>query len=861
MDNWTDEFPVHTEDREFAAFHEIIEHDLEISATEVQAHHRSFERGYRRARRRVRDGPDAAADEDNLLAFRRRRARYWYAAAAVLMLGILTGLYLVNRPGPQPGLLTGRDHVYAVSGIFGNFAQADGDLARVRTSANGRLALPGVTVHHRPPGARQAAILLATTAYAQGTPGGSPTTGDLVFSLDGAEIGSFPAADLASNDKLMYLDLDTPGNLITSGNTIDYPVDLRPGDRQRLADNLEVALDAQSPTGWRGILVHDLNWPGAFRYGNVVEGVLRLNGPATDHLYITMAVSDDKLKLHTDDPAGLTVVVHHQDDPEPDRDESQWFRLDDLPPGSRVRQRNCLGSVIPGGRATTWQAATREDYALYIPLAADGRLVACNTYLNGSTDKPPFRQVTVLGFKRPQSDRWKGWFADPAAGEISTNTALQSPILSVDLDAPHEGRIILGDGVEHTAGTYRAQRTDFIANRTVDYGPVEIECVYPAGSYHLAIDAETGLVILEGDLDRIAGDPVWDADADGVMDGTGFTHTVTVQPLQYRKVAVVFEEINGARLFIHDIVSPPAEDNAGFCDNVPMLLASKTQPAEEVHLLSMTDNCQYPPFPAGTLACNRLIPYIVVEPSAELLNRDLDRLTFTVNGSPAWGNCDNVYFDPYVFPARRVVDADGLVMAGDVDYFKADEHNKLFSFPNASIDALRYIARHANDGWLEQPWRNRLITNSLPSLNSLYSCFNRFDVLDRFERYMSGEEPDMVRWDTFRRAWKIDIADPPSETEVYRLLGDFVANSDFFTMEHLTEPGQQMTFNVDLQGRTHLTAGQYILVSLTTETSGGMTMGQWDVYSGGDNPASITITTVDGYSETWYMDFAAFTAK
>jgi len=821
------------EDREFSAFHEIIEDNLDIPAGEINSHRRAFNTGLSKAEQTPDFNKRGSHQRKTNLLLVTPRQWMGYSAAAVVLVAALIGAFWYASRVQTPQLLAETGEVYAVSGMFGDLRSTMPGFNRFRTSNRG-IAVPGVSVELRSGTSTPTASLFGETAWAQ-RPQTVPTTGELVFKLNGVETGSIDLGQVQPDGQFVPVELDQAGQLFSPGTKVEFPIAIAPGETQQLNDTMQVTLDRSAPGPWQGELVHDLNWPDIFRFGNVVEGIFYFDGPATNNLRFTKAMSSSHLSHLTDEPLRVKVIAERLDAERISSvSETTWHSIPSGNTGPGGVAEPVRAKPIPGGFAVTWPVDVAERYALLSPPGTDGRLEVLHMYDQGSTAKPGRRHVIPSGFKRPQNGRWNSRYSAPGIPQTRLTELHQSPVISVDLDTPNElaGREaieIFTPQRDTDPGEFTAVRYDFTYSEFTEYGPIQLACPSHAGQYELVNDPATGVVKLAGDLELINGAIEWDLDADYVIDGTGASYTIEVHPLQVREIAVYFSEQNGSRLRLKTSITLPVAGTYWHRDNCPAMFAVPDQPLDEVHVLSMIQGSMQPPYPAKVLACGRLIPYIVVKPSPEYLNRPLDRLAFTVNGSAGWGSVGDIYFDPYVFPARLSGPPGSPQFETIPEFFGEDNHIGGFSFANASIDAHRVLDSYQAGG----------------------------NIREYFTGLISPDFQDYRRRDTFSYAYKFDTTNPPSNEEIARNLQDFI-DGEFYSLEHLTGEDQQLEFTIDLQEKV-IRPGQVIVIGLTTETQGAPVMGQWNVYSGGADPARIEIKAVGSEDkDVHYFDFSPF---
>jgi len=801
----------------------------------------------------------------------------WAAAVGVFLLVAAAGIFLVMRNAPVPGTPT--------SELLANTVEVD---TQVMIVAEDGLAIPNVrllAVNTTKPvdSVTGAAWLLREPFIGTAHAGIGDDLLSLIgisnaggwFTIDpfwlngpiecrlelfGQEIGWWYPANQPTNPFDQFFIPVTAKNFQREKL---YDIYLSPGQTKPLGDCLSATLSPDAPGNWQGQLKRDQSWPAYFNYASMLDGIITLvEGEPSEYLTINVEIEPAVYERWLNQSAEPRLIVHsdryagdREATPDPDIGIAYcyhhgWYHADN-PPAEYLPRTECATLRNADGSLTvSWCPELERKYALLLPPV---------------TEKPPLVAYAIQSSEPGSDHRYCKWLylgemTDPAAGlykliwiepsgkRHDLQSQLQGKLSWLNLEEPVTEDVngketilqILGPEIPAILpGTIELVKHDFTLQDPAVFEPVEVRFDRPPGRYWISVDkGEIG----EYSVFRIEGENTdelrvsWDFFDNQRIDAEGTAVRFLVDQPNWLQVRAIIREPSGVIQTIKKHIDYTSSNVVGFYNGAPTIL-TREQPGPPTGFLAMTPQMIVSPIRQFSGAF--LGPAVLVRHDAgeDKLDLPLAELTITLHGSCIAGEGDQLYLRPH-FNLFRDANKRGEALTQNENAIDLLTGNpltgkELFNDPaygNVSLDVMKTLAK-----------LDRLDATNQP-IPSFYAILEEY-----------AEEPH--HWRSLKIALgDIQLTPEIGDKELQLLLQEFKA-SKYYNVRTLTGQDVSLTWTMDLRGAS-LPPGGGIAIAIGIETLGFIDGAQWELHSGPDAGACVTITNVNGEKHTEYIDYS-----
>jgi hypothetical protein len=666
-----------------------------------------------------------------------------------------------------------------------------------------------------------------------------------------------------------------------------FPVTVAAGKSADAGLHMKVSLEPGSMKSWTGKAVQQHDWPQVFNYGRVVDGVYSLQGRTCPGLTLSVTVPAESLRNLEGKPDELMVIAYdarYANDDEllrPDKTEygydvggyhRGWFRLDE-PPASYLPHTEPKITKSDGGAVIQWLAETGRQYALMLPVEAQGTVTACYVKSENDPTAKYSKELLILDQPRPIMGIYDVEYSDGLNPNYIANEQPMHIHLCYPLDCP----FVSNDGKSHDAfiksdkqtdipGEFIIHLYDFTLAQSVTYPPIKV--VFPPhGEYSMELDqvkvGATTHLWIKGDLSRLAKPPRWDIGMDYHDDQFGDSaEMITPFPGAYRVNATLYEK-SGAVVRLERWVNVEAGDVLGFSPDencsTPIVRCAPENPQVQSTYMAQTTECVADPLPYGYSTGSMLGPQWLLTPPDTMHETPLKELHIVMYVRPLdgdtaprsasaqpGGNGENraVYLAASIGEVGPVSEWSGgtpVYPPPDVTEGSAIYSDIALTEVSHKVNLLRLQMEKA------KPYKplSEIEADLVQEL---------MKVRDDFEKHN-----DICRLDGFSEGLGLDLFHLPSNHEVALKLDEFF-NSRYYSLRYAlhTDPLLPIEWTVNLRGM-RIRNNNSLLIKMPMETQGLLINAQYDLLSGGNTPASITLTAQDGSIYKAYLDYSAVT--
>jgi hypothetical protein len=665
-----------------------------------------------------------------------------------------------------------------------------------------------------------------------------------------------------------------------------YAVKVTAGQPAEAGQIMHVGLQPGSIQTWTGQAIQQHDWPQVFNYGRVVDGIFLLQGHASQGLILSVAVSAERLRSMEGKAEDLRVIAYDarfandvgllQPDGKPYKYQVTafhrgWFRLDKPLAGYLPQAEPTITTQDNGGTVIAWPAEVGRQYALILPVTPQGKVTAC--YVKSEEDPSAHysKELLVLDQRRPMMGVYDVEYI---------NGAQSIPVLNIQPLHSHlrysfESDFVSRDGTSHPAfakpdepadipGEFTVHLFDFTLTDSIAYTPAK--AVFPKhGKYSIKVDqaivgAESHIRVV-GDLGRLAQPPRWDLGTDYRDDSfTDSFEMLVPAPAAYR-VNVTLYEKNGAVVRLSRWVDVEAGNVVGFNSNeygsIPIIRCTPEMPKLQSTYLAQTAECVVDPLPFGYCTGSSLGPSWLFTPPEAMRETPLKELHIVLYVKPLGGD-----ISPASAPTQPAANQDKLAVylspsvgeVGPVSTWK----NGTPAYSNPAFMAETGIAGDiALSEVSHQLWQLRsLIEKIKPGVQQP-------DIEAALTRELTGIgaglslDQDYCRLQGFKLGLDLDLMHLLDKHDTAQKVYRFY-HSPYYSVRFASRNDVKIEWVINLHG-AHISKNNSLLVQVPMETQGFLINAQYDLLSGGDTPASITLTPQDGPPYTAYLDYSAVT--
>ena len=642
-------------------------------------------------------------------------------------------------------------------------------------------------------------------------------------------------------------------------------IKIEPGERLAVSESVSIELDQAAPSSWRGSLTDDKQWPSNFLFGQVAAGILKLDGPPTDHLRMTVHVANEVLAYYRAAASDLRVITHSETYKQRELENSPhgwrahahqgWYVL-----GQSVEDYSFLDLQQPqlkivasddkrGRCELSWTARPGAPYAVLIAPQKTGE---AQTYwlqrrVNGQLWSAP--GVQILGRQRLQpliysvsyfspergrSYRYPAyfycpsrecWFAEAEEPQDFYHTGYSVPLTAMFAEGAVPGEFLL-------------HLMDFTVTNSVDYTHIRHQGTQTPNLYEINIAAgEIGQITkltLDGDLIDLAAPPEWDFYCDGIVDAKGYSADLRIQRYGSYSIRAILREKNGNIVFAEKTYECKAPILLGYepwgTYDVPVLAGQADRPVEAGSIRAVSLKAVASPSAFGYSASSIAGPLVYFAVPPEFQQLPLKEVRCYLYGRAVGGDA---------LPSTS-----GMQQYLNIDYLLATPSRGA----NAPLE-LRgdYVRSDGIVSYVNASGHSWIIKNFLEKVDS-------GQPLSEAITYLKHENFTFQSKTVFRALTGLDIEHLPAPEEVVKVLRRF-QSSPYYAVKYAAATTSELCWTSKLWG-LRLQAGQGLVAAIILNDYNLLYAGQWEFYSGRDYPSRIELVAEDGRSWTGYFDYS-----
>jgi hypothetical protein len=787
---------------------------MEVSATELGRMERQFLRGVetaQRVQRRTQRQPW-------------RNWRWALAGAFIVALLVCGPLLLHERPAPvaapYPGM---QGQVISACDLM----PVGGVSVWVKDAAGG--IVPGAAAQAE----RKLVDITDSSGFFDVPPGEIDQPCQIVLTQAGVDVASLieqpGARDFTGYQQIM---------IMGSGAFPEeaFRFDVQPGQTVKPAPGVQVRLDSPARQHWFGALQHEHEWPAAFSYGCVLDGIYRLDGEPADGLELAVLLDPVALEFYQAQPEDVELIAYCEKYSKADDREGfhrGWYRADQPPAGCGLAPVCPTLSRDKEGRASmTWRATPGVRYAIKAPMQITGEL-AFVYYTERAADPSsrPYLRLQLLNQNKPQlyvCEVWRDQGAGAGWQPITIQPRTHQPFMELCQSSELPEAPKMEDGAwTQPAGRWRLAVEDFTLSERHTFEIDSPPALPEPDQFKLELTPGTvggmSRARVAGAMERLAQPPAWDYRCDFVDDAYGPEVELPAPYPGSYKIRVTLREKNGAITVLEDsleVADPglklflPGPFNA-----VPVLDTVAGEPGVRSEVQVLTGTALANPLPYGYCASHLAGPLIRCVLPPELHGVPLHKVRIVQSASPAGGDTDTITLQPVLWlaPAKQ----DGPLLQG-LNEWHLTETESL----DVCNSQLSHIARYALLE-AERGGDARALLAGGPF----------------HDHYVAGDANNL------KLALGWDIANLPPAGEIVETLRQFTASAAY-GRRTVTEMGQRLEWEFDLHGQ-QVPPGQDLLLGYSIETGGLLLAAQWDMDGTEGSPSYIEIEAA-GQAQPWH---------
>lgn len=835
------------------------EHNLNVeeggipSGEELAVEGEAFLAAVDRAKKMQTKSANAAAQRSPALSHAAARNRAWQAAALLLAASVSVVVLLVLRP-TSPVVALSQS---GVNGIITNNATH-----RVQQ---------GVVFRQADAAGSGAVACISDAMGAFALPAPASTAGQAYdYSFGGKALGSLVVGPQPTQvSGVAHLSVHIPKEELH----LSAGVALHPGETvSGILPRMSVSLDAGAPGPWSGTLRYDTDWPACFCYGRVLDGIVRLEGPAVEGLNITMEIDPEALSVLDGRVEDLELITHDDSYADPgsehygasglfppvDRQFHHGWYVTDKPYGPLARMPSLALAQTAGTWSASWSPVVGRPYALLLKQRDQGQPTAA--WLGeprSGTDE--FSYTAIVGLLHPRaldnslyhfrfrfedgSERDFGSYPDiynsyklfGATGDRSEARAADP--IQWAFPTTSEGLVV--------PGNYLVYLMDFTLCSPYLYPPVPGDFSQPPDDLRLEIESHgLGQVAhceVVGRLPALDGRIEWDLHQDGLVDGYDSEFEFPVPCVGSYIITASIPRRNGIPMLLRRSLNLAPACVIGYLPlssmDQPVIRAAAEPPMEAARIRYMSITSSSRPAELAWLAGPYAGPSMYLDLPEQFRNAPLKELRVYLTASPRGGDNDSFAFTPQIQFVQQVTY--GAQYPFDYGCDTMPSGGTLDDFTPETWVGIAGSRMHEAFGALAAHQRN--------PVNGAVDYYKN-DIAHRTSAFIN---------ETTLALFGFDPRDPPGEEEIVARI-EAVRDSPRCCWMFTTKEEQDSACRLDLFGTRPPKAAVGMIFTLLAETQNVLKIAQWDLYSGPQHLSRLELETLDGKVLTRYFDYRGY---
>ena len=668
------------------------------------------------------------------------------------------------------------------------------------------------------------------------------------------------------------IEIDAPAERISD----TWPVVVSPGYTLYTRSGLELSL-LTGADEWSGTLTENHQWPGNFVWGKVINGVFEVSGNPSPYLILSYRIDQELLDLYGISADEVRIAAF---DEEYKQNDEEWRRFQhrgwydatqiedeylERHPGLRRLQTSV--TQTDDGAIVSWPATPGVPYALLAPVDRDGELVVHGYNWIAASEQYTLPSIGFMDYSRVQP-----WLHDYSylipgddepyyvSGHMRREPKYRFHLVKEEPDKtgnwtqnhnPNYGNRVFTQfsaDESNVSGLITVSRYDFTLSNPQMFETNSPEVPDIHGTYDVKVDqlelGEVSRLTLTGNRRFVEGVPRWDFYCDGVIDAYGFEADLLITHNGEFSLEVELTEKNGSHIVVHRTLNLPGPNALGvsryFGNSVPLYESLDYKPSEEFTRRVVSHMAFSSPMPAsygyGVLPGG----FWVINPPSEFRGAPLKELRIYTDTKGIIGD----YAEMEIY---------GLV---HVHHMVPSEHPgsqyEFIAAPEFSVYTrlLSRLAGNFSEYRLDRCHPDYRFQRAKTYIDRGEVERGRQYVLDHIALTEKHFNYTVTK---YKLLYNADILGLPTGEEFVDLV-DRITSDRFFCLNYASSERSMLESYIPLDNgvltdNMVFTVGYMLCDEALPET------GQWDLYSGGDDPARIELETTDGRVFTQYMDY------
>lgn len=728
--------------------------------------------------------------------------------------------------------------------------------------------LPGVYVYATPAGSEVRQLAAVTDMYGAFEVPPDPQAAQVHLELmhEGRTVGTAVTGEAETLAKGYQ---DIPVSVIGDAGESRHALEVAPGTAAQPTPEVSVTLAADESQLWQGVLVEDREWPSAFNFGNIVKGIVMLDGPEGGRLTLSASLPREVFQLTDQQPDELQLVAYsqawHDYTREHDR-RSYYYNQGWVTAGKLTEKQRKLCPELTGLELSisksggyvlaSWPAAPGTGYALLLPPTGDGEVTLTsmrNERYAGYADKY-INAVTMVDARYSNPWLYDYEYTLPDGSQTYYTSGFLRPITplkavidnSITLALNHQpnldSRLPEIPGLRETGkpfGDVFCLRHDFTQQNARRYTVQNFDTSKQPGEYDVKVHnlavGEFAVLEVVGDLDRLAGPPAWDFHDDFMNDAWGTTARLLIPRPGAYSYRVILREADGAVVVLRENLLLPGGNTVAFKAVGANFIAQVAEPPETppaaASLRVLSSNAVASASGYGASAGYYGGPAWLVDPPAGFRHTELKELRVYHEMRALAGDAlgtmpvnSKIYLN-YREPRES---GGGLLLDG-----KVFEHPVLGDYSGGRLDLGGFL-------W----WPYAAVERALDPENTAPAS-------DLITGEMLITDIHYTAYDYY---FGLDLDNMPDNEGLIAALKPWT-HGPYRGFHYATPERELYEYAAPLKD-IMLEDDDAITIGFELNNMGLPYSGQWEFYSGGENPSRIELETADGRVWTRYLDYS-----